>query len=467
VRRSAALLALGFALLIAAWSMASRPFAAPDEASHYLRALTITNGSLLGPHAVLPVAPATPEQAAWVRPDTRSVEVPAALSPPNELCLDGRPNRQGSCREASYNGDYHPLPYLLPAVALLVSDHADGAVRLSRLASALPCAGLLALAAFLLAGGGGWALLGLLVALTPMVLFVASVLNPNGLEVAGATACTAAVLRVARDRGSPPHWVWAALGLSGAITVLAWQLGPPFVALSLLLGAALLGREGLRALPRRPLLGVAGAILLALVAYLVYGEASGLMHATFDPTPVLHSLRLGVHELWPTLRDSVGHFGLLTVKLPVPAYVLWALATLALLAYAARRAAARSRAVLAVTVAVGLAFPVLLHAWVQRHTGFGMQGRYVLPALMLAPLLAGHLLAASRPPSRAVVTGAFAAAGLFQLWAWWVNARFSAGGSWSLSGWAPLWGWWPWVLVAAAGAGCVGAAGLVPREERR
>ena len=45
---------------------------------------------------------------------------------------------------------------------------------------------------------------------------------------------------------------------------------------------------------------------------------------------------------------------------------------------------------LVVTVALlGLAFPVLFYAWVDRFTGFGLQGREVLPVLMLIPLVGG------------------------------------------------------------------------------
>ena len=46
-RPRAAFVALGLTLLLAAWIMATPPFAAPDEGSHYLRALTITNGSIV------------------------------------------------------------------------------------------------------------------------------------------------------------------------------------------------------------------------------------------------------------------------------------------------------------------------------------------------------------------------------------------------------------------------------------
>ena len=75
-----------------------------------------------------------------------------------------------------------------------------------------------------------------------MVLFVSSVLNPNGLEIAACLAFAACVLRIAR--GAVPS---ADVGLGGVggerRGAIAWQLGPVFVIADLALGAALLGPE--------------------------------------------------------------------------------------------------------------------------------------------------------------------------------------------------------------------------------
>src|SRR5204862_258796 len=70
---------------------------------------------------------------------------------------------------------------------------------------------------------------GLLVAVTPMVLFIASVLNPNGLELGANAAFLASGIRIARAPTESPRWVWASRGVSGAAAVLSWQLGPVVV----------------------------------------------------------------------------------------------------------------------------------------------------------------------------------------------------------------------------------------------
>ena len=46
--KSARLVVGGYALLLAAWVLGSAPFSSPDEWSHYLRALGIAQGQLVG-----------------------------------------------------------------------------------------------------------------------------------------------------------------------------------------------------------------------------------------------------------------------------------------------------------------------------------------------------------------------------------------------------------------------------------
>ncbi len=372
-------LALGFGLLLVAWVMATQPFAAPDEPSHYLRALSIANGHLLGAKVPYPYGGLMPAQLAWVDQGTRAVWVPAGLSPPVP-CIDHKPNfavLAPGCREASEVGNYHPLPYLLPALALDVSNDSTTGLYLSRLASAIPCLAFILLAFALLWDGSAWSLLGPLGAITPMVLFISSIVNPNGLELAACLAFAASVLRIARVPSRPPSWVWAAFALSGAAGILAWQLGPVFVLADLALGAALLGPRGLRTLrisEGRRLALPALTLTTATALYLVYGVVSGVAHSTFGISPIRQSLHQGLSQLVPMLGNSVGTFGSLTVPLPFAAYRTWWLLVGAIICGAMWVGSRRERSLLAAVVVLVLAFPVLFFAWVYRFTGFAMQG---------------------------------------------------------------------------------------------
>ena len=88
-------------------------------------------------------------------------------------------------------------------------------------------------------------------------------------------------------------------------------------------------------------------------------------------------------------------------------------------------------------VAVGvlaLGFPVLFWAWVDRFTGYAVQGREVLPPLMLVPLVAGEIVSRDSWPistltsPQAALLGATGLLAGFQAYAWWYDARTMAGG---------------------------------------
>lgn len=460
--------AAGVLCLLVAWIFATRPFAAPDETSHYLRALSIANGTLVGPKVPHEAPTSNPAQLAWAQQNTRGVTVAPALAPPGANCENGLPDRgPRPCVEGTEVGNYHPLPYLLPAVAQTAASRADTALWLSRLASALPCLLFLLLALALLWNGSVWSVAGLVAAITPMVLFVSSVLNPNGLQIAAAVAFFAGLLRVARAPGAVSDRVRVATTIAGVVTILAWQLGPAFAGLELAVAAGLLGRAGLRDLWRST--GRAWRIAfpvslgLALCAYIAYGFASGVSHSSFGIRPFFPSLKAGVDQLDPVLRDSVGTFGTLSIHLPMAVYWIWWLLVLLLVAVAAAVGSARERIVLGLTCVAAVALPVLFYAWAYRFTGFGMQGRYVLPALLLIPLLAGEIalrhadrLIRARP-GVPLLAGALAVLALLQGYAWWRAARDAAGTTgvnlFAHATWKPPLGWVPW--IALAGVGCV------------
>ena len=455
--------------LLAAWMLSNAPWSAPDEASHYLRAMEIAHGELLGPRVNYPREPwLSQTQLNFSDQDTRAVSVPAAQSPADEFCLDGKPDRHGSCVEADPTGDYYPVAYLLPAVVVTAAPHANyTGMWLTRLVSMLPCLCFLLLAVALLASESAWSLLGLLAAITPMVLFVTSVLNPSGLETAASLALAAAALRIARDRERAPRWAWTALVASGAVTICSWQAGPGFALADLAPAAILLGRRDLAALwrsCRRELAGAGVLLGAALLAYIAYSEYSGVSHSGFQLTGIHSILRDGLPQLGYVLHDWIGNFGGLTIHLPSGSHWVWWLLMLALVIGAMLLGDLRMRLLVAAVTLVALVFPMVAYDWVYRLSGFGMQGRQVLPILVLIPLVAGeviHLRLADRlhaAPTRYALGAALAVIALFQLFAWWINARSSAGqpdALWFLSGasWSPPLGWWPWMALVVIGSG--------------
>lgn len=458
-------------LLTAAWVMSTAPFAAPDEGAHYLRAVSIANGVLAGHREPFAGLYWPKQESEYVAHDNRAVTVPARLSPSNARCLNGKPNLAGSCTEASYTGDYPPLPYLLPALAVKISGKVNTAMWLSRALSALANLGFVLLAVALVVCGtsGSLPLLGLLAAVTPMVFFVGSVISPNGLEIAANLAFVAGLLRLVGEPRVARRWVLAATAISGVVVVLAWSLGPLIVAVDFFVAALLVSRERLTLLlthHRRGMFANAVALILSGIVFLIYGKASGLLHATLQLNGILNALWIGRYQLNPVLHDAVGVFGALSIRLPTPMYWLWWGLIVALCGAAAMWSGRRGRVAMPITFLVVLAFPVLFWAFYFRQVT-GLQGRYVLPVLILAPMVAGHLLGVREQAGaipgrvhRTMVAGVVALMAILQVGAWWFDARAYAGrdsSHWFLNHplWSPPLGWLVCMVLVGLGTASV------------
>lgn len=485
---SLALVVGGIVAVFAAWVVATPPWAGPDEAAHYLRALTITQGRLLGPktgiapanRAVMAQGGFLAKQQRFIVQDQTNLVVPPRLSPPNIPCLDGRRDvGPASCTEMTYEGNFPPLGYLLPAAALGTAHTATSGIWRSREASALETLAFLVLALVLVGWRSGWPLVGLLAAVPPGALNIGSLLGPSGIETTANLAFIAALLKLDRDGRAFPRWGWIALALSGVVTLLAWQLGPVFAALDLFACGLLSGRVGLRRLAseqRRASLRTAAALVVALVLFLIYGKVSGVLHSNLDFSHFGASLRDGWYQTRVAIKGGIGYFAAGQVTLSSLMMDLWVLGVAGLALAALVLARVRERIVLVVVGVVALAFPILFYAFSLRTSGFGLQGRHVLPALALIPMLAGELLdrrAARRGDAviwRSLAAASVAAIAVYQLLAWWHNAHYWAGTSasgpfLSHSTWSPPLGWTWWVLVLAAGAlAMLAAAGLAAAQ---
>jgi Predicted membrane protein (DUF2142) len=458
-----ALTCAGFGLFLLAWVFASVPYRPPDEKAHYLRVAAIAGGTLLGPRTS--VTAATPAQTAYVKPNGRAESVDARLAPPGLSCVDGKPvPAAGRCAVANYTGNYLPLPYLIPALAVHWATNASTGLWLGRLASAAQCLLFVGLAFALLWRGSAWSVLGLLGALTPSFLFVSSVINPDGLELATSLAFASGLVRISDTASERLTWAWAAVALSGAVAILSWQLGWLFVAAGACAVGALLGAERLtdlvRANRRAALLtGITLAVAFAL--FLAWSLSTGLLHSAFGISPVSASLRAGVHQLRAVLHDAVGLFGSLDVSLPSPYYWVWWSLVLGLVAVALKLGTRPERTGFTLVAVLVLAFPVLFYAWVYRHSGFILQARYVMPLLALIPVLGGELVFRRRGllpggVKRFAPSVAIAVIACYQLAAWWINARTSAAephAFWFPASphWSPPGGWAPWLISALLG----------------
>jgi hypothetical protein len=483
-------LVAGWCALALAWVFSNPQFAAPDEGMHYLRVRGVEQGQFVGPKAD-PATFAVPsaEQREWMAQAATEVVIPARLVPPDAGCYVFVRDTSAACLDdfeppvdpdptvaVTLVGTYQPLPYLLPAVAAKAVDSPVEVVRLGRLVSAVLALSLLALAVAAAwdRRAPGLSLLGPALAVTPMVIFCSAILNGSSLEITGGIAFIACLLRLTRD-ASPATWVWAGAGISGAAFALSRSAAPLWIVLAVLVVVAAHGpgatwrtlRAGAGAA-----IAAAAAIAVAIGANLIWERAYG-PDVTVDLKPGARlAFETGLDSLPRWLEEMVGRFGYLEFSLPLPVYIFWGVATLAGVACALRWAPARGKVVLAVCALALAGLPLAQYILVQRHTGFGLQGRHVLPILVIVPLLAGELLRRSHERFTAarvrhLIALSFAGIALVQFTALYWNGRRSAVGMdgpvafLGSAEWSPPLGWVVWLAVAAGGSACLVAAGLL------
>jgi hypothetical protein len=484
---AAFLLSAGFALLLVAWAFADPPGASPDEPAHYIKAVAAGHGDLRGvadPSAAVPGA--TPAQAAWLRTVTRDFTIPGPLVPAQFACeglhpdvtarchLAPAPQAQQPTRLPSYVGDYPPTLYVGAGVLMRAAGDAVTALLVGRLASAAVVLVLLGLAAALLASRRRpHALAALAVAVTPMVVFLGSSLNPNGGEIAAAICFTAGCLRLSRAEPSPP-WVWLVTGVVAALLAASRTLGPVWVGMILLVALVLLGP---RAAFARIRAGGGWAAIAALATAAGLAAALGwdvLTHGhTAAATTSIGSRLTADLKLLPgvVLPEQIGVFGFLDVELPRAVYWAWEAAAGLLLVVALAVASVRERVALVLAAVLAVAVTLAVAVLLIDPTGFPTQGRYTLPFSVVVLLLAGELL--RRHPDRLrrvapIVLGVgVGAAALLQCYGWWQNARRYAVGAdgpfWFIpdAQWAPPGGWWPWIAVMLAGVAAMASAAVL------
>ncbi len=479
-----ALVLVAWALLLTVWIMGNAPFAAPDEADHFIRAVGMSEGHLIGKADRGARIGVTPIQVAFTAQEARLVSLPRGLDPLPFTCELAPGERDAACLNVARStptavtrvtavGNYQPFPYLLPAVALRAGSSAPSALRLARAADALVALGLLAVAVFALydADSPLVSLLGLLLAVTPMALFCAAILSGSATEIAGAVAFFSCLLRVGRQGPVPARW-WTLTALSGAALALSRSASPAWLALALLV-ALIWG--GPRAFVHRWKAGWAprattGVLALAVILNRAWEALYGT-HVSLDTAKLHAGLVAGVHEWWRALPELVGKFGYLDVKLPLIIPLVWFALVLALMVTAGAVSEGRERLVLTAVMVAGLVGPAVFYAFLIRPTGAGLQGRHVLPVLILVPLLAGEALNRHRDCVRADWLRSLAIAvpvvvAVMQVTAWYVNAKHyavgGAGPEWFLSRatWTPPTGWWIWLGAVVLAGACLAVVGL-------
>jgi hypothetical protein len=468
----------GYGLLVAAWLVANPPGAAPDERDHYMRALAVGLGEVVGqplPHLERGAFRSGEEY--WTALTARTVRIPPDLGPVGFGCNERKPEVAAACpdgppgrsdQEVTTVGTYEPLPYAVPGILMRLAPNARAALALGRSGAAVMALAVLAVGVAVIWDGaaGPVSLCGVAIAVTPMVIFVMSTLSGSGLEVASSIGWTAGLLRLTRPNPAP-SWVPAATTAAGVALALSRTLGPAWIVYALVLVAMLRGPARIKTAYHRVrscglLAGIVTAAILSTVVWEVLIQPRPPRPAGFTwVTLATEWIRL------PALaRQGIGKFGALDTPIPTIGCVVWLVLIASLVIVALHGGDDRERtAVLAgIATAPLLVLIVGALAEVDGPERSYLQARWILPGLIVTPLLAGEIVSGRRLLRTRAFYRLIAAAGVIHLLAFAASSRRQAVGTrgpilfFTRPLWSPPLGWVPWITIALLGAAAVAAA---------
>jgi Predicted membrane protein (DUF2142) len=403
------------ATLCGLWSLATPLFAAADEPAHVVRAASVARGEFIG---------AQPANRKLRKTGFLEVKLPAIYNAAESIdCFAYKKEVPASCMEFSGSetatrkvltsaGRHPPAYYAVVGLISRVWPHAAGGVYLMRFLTLLMTAAFLATAVNALwrTGAPRLAALGLATAVTPMVLFVGSVVNPNSLEIAAAVAlwaCGAALMSHTGDEIDAS--LVAQVGIASAALIVSRPLSPLWFAVIAVILATLASRQRFVQLVRCRAAWLWGGVVASALA------SQGIWILSVKQFENLGSTGPYVgQEPSVIVRASIGFGYLLYVQMigvfgwldtPIPNLGLLALtsALAGLVITAVLFGRRRVLLPMLLAAAVTILAPAVIVAQQLGRTGIGWQGRYTLPIGVGVPILAGFALAQSR--WREVVAG--------------------------------------------------------------
>lgn len=378
-----------------AWAWSTPIFAPPDEQAHATRAAVIARGDFFGRKDV----------------DTGVFGVLSEVSAPKWLgrfdpgCFIAHTNVTPDCvrTPAAAKGDktylifmgaYGPW-YSLGEGLVTLGTSGRTAIYLMRLLSALACSALLAGAFVSAQRLGRWAVVGVAAAMTPMALYLAATVNPNGVEIASAIAIWAGAVALARARKIDERLL-ARTAIAFTICIntrgLSLPIGVVAFAVPLLLASRPRLSEILRLRRAAVWIGLAvlGVIVSAGWSALNGIKDDSLVHVPFTVID-------GVERSWRLYVGSIAVFGWSEVKVPAVA-LIWGVVLIGLVVLALMGSSRRETAVLGTAALIAFFVPTIISILQPPPIHVAWYGRYGLPMWVGVPVLAGALIATRRSP---------------------------------------------------------------------
>lgn len=399
------------AITSSTWALAMPLWGGPDEPAHAARSASLVGGQWLG------------TQTEVVDNNALLVTVPEVVSRGTPGCFVFDSTVPADCAQWNYGdgevellttaGKHPPAFYAVVGLPILLAPSEAGLYGM-RLLAALTSAAVLASALTTLLWvarrrdpGAGLAPLGLLVALSPMVLFLTGLINPSSWEITGAIGTwvggTTMVLLASRQQWIPTRVV-AATAVAASVLVLSRAMAPVWLA-GIAIVLLIIARPGaLRALLADRVVRIAAGVVAAATAVQVLWILLAAPLAQVDTqrsfdAPLTERLleALGNSSIHP--RDMVGRIGWLDIWPPTVTVVVWAVLAAVALVVGLWGGSLRQRLGILAVLAATAAIPVIFDAMQAPRTGYVWQARYTIPVAVGIPLVSAIVAAtANRRP---------------------------------------------------------------------
>ncbi len=417
--------------LIAIWSVAMPLVSGPDEAAHIVKASGAARGEFVGqcndtadnPRGTCAKSSPFTEMylPAFYSLIRNGGNIPGTRIPHHGFgCFSKRIDIPASCvivtprsvylnlsRNAwTYVGRYPPLYYVIVGFPTLLGSGL-WALYLMRFASAALSALMLSCAIFsiLRYSRNRLLLLGVSIAVTPMAIYLAGVINPNGLEATSALSLwTILTVLVYEQRSAPPRSLVAMGTLSALVFVSTRSLSPLWLALLVIFVLAGAGLGPARRLFSNRDVMVASAIVflvgLADLFWIVYEHSTVLNVSSQNAQALIPSrttsewtiLATSFHHNIYYLPGMIGVFGSFDTYAPHATFVIWYLLGGLMFALGLIAGNLRQRAVLGIFGAGILLIPVLISTSQARKIGYVWSGRDALPFAIGLPVVCASFI---------------------------------------------------------------------------
>ncbi len=379
-----------FFLLGAAWALAMPYDGPPDELQHVTRAYGVAAGQI------------------YAGPANSRVRTAQSLVPRGNGCFRWKTDVTARCQHTpgadpktrhvrvstkSNAAGYDPSYYLFVGPVLYLWPDLRGIV-LARLLTDAEISALLASAvAIAWSSRNRWLVVGIAVSVTPVVVNLMGAVNPAGVEIGAAVAFWVSLLDL-MDAGPVRPSVVAVVLWSGSVLAVTRGFGVGWLVVAAAVCAIGVGAARLRTLWKtRGIRWAAAGVGCAVAAASAWDALAG---ANFDLTdassPKASMIQIIVQELWLRvpyyLEGTVRLTSYGDILVPQAVSVVW-FAVLGLVVLGGFwLGTTRARIQIAAIVGVSLFMLVVTDADAVRQGFWFSQGRYALPLLVGAPLIA-------------------------------------------------------------------------------